>query len=86
MAAVVGFSTYHVPGPGAAYTGHMEPPYHQREERRRRLDKPPKKKTKEKYILGQAWAPLLSLLVLPPILWRHSPYSDAPHPRGAQKF
>ena len=32
-----------------------------------------KEMTKERYILGRAWAPLLSALLLPPVLWGHSP-------------
>ena len=43
----------------------------------------PRKKKKERYILGRAWAPLLSIRVLPR---RDSPHSYAPDPRSPQEL
>ena len=45
-----------------------------------------KGKTKERYILGRAWAPLLSALALLPILWGNSLDFHVPRPCGAQKL
>ena len=85
------FPSTFMPCARTGLTGHSGPPTPPTVRKKQRKDKgkrrtpsqPPKKKTKGKYILGWAWAPLLSATVLPPVLWGYSPDSHAPHSRGA---
>jgi hypothetical protein len=80
-----------IPCARTGLTGHSGPPTPPTVRKHKRKKKTPrqnrqKEEAKEKYNLGRAWAPLLSALLLPPVLRGHSPASHAPYPRGAQKL
>ena len=76
-------------------TGHSDPQVPREKKRKykgkdkgkkeRPSPRPPKGKTTEGYILGRAWAPLLSALFFP-VLRRDPPRANASHPCGAQEF
>ena len=69
------------------HSGPPTPPTVRKDKRKKKTPRPPPEgETKGKMHSRASLGPPPLLPHPPPIPWGHSPRSDAPHPRGAQKF